>query len=122
MCLFIEKGLRGGISYLAKRYPKSNNKYIKNYNPKKPSKFITYLDMNKLYGWAMSGYLPYGRFKCLENVDNFDVNSISEESPIGYILEVDLEYPDELHVLQNDYQLAPEKLAISYNMLSDYCK
>ena len=70
----------------------------------------------------MSGYLPYGRFKCLENVDNFDVNSISEESPIGYILEVDLEYPDELHVLQNDYQLAPEKLAISYNMLSDYCK
>ena len=59
--------------------------------------------MNKLYGWAMSGYLPYGRFKCLENVDNFDVNSISEESPIGYILEVDLEYPDELRVLHNDY-------------------
>ena len=121
MCLFIEKGLRGGISYLAKRYPKSNNKYIKNYNPKKPSKFITYLDMNKLYGWAMSGYLPCGRFKCLENVDNFDVNSISEESPMGYILEVDLEYPDELHVLHNDYPWALEKLAIPYDM-SDYCK
>ena len=77
--------------------------------------------MNKLYGWAMSGYLPYGRFKCLENVDNFDVNSISEESPIGYILEVDLEYPDELHVLHNDYPWALEKLAIPYDM-SDYCK
>ena len=78
--------------------------------------------MNNLYGWAMSRYLPYGRFKWLKNADNFDVNSISEKSPIGYILEVDLEYPDELHVLHNDYSLAPEKLAIPYDMLSDYCK
>ena len=70
----------------------------------------------------MSRYLPYDRFKGLNNADNFDVNSISEKNPIGYILEVDLEYPDELHVLHNDYQLAPEKLAISQNMLSDYCK
>ena len=69
MYLFIEKGLRGGISYIAKRYSKSNMKYMKNYDPKKPSKFITYLDMNNLYGWAMSIYLPYGRFKWLENVD-----------------------------------------------------
>ena len=122
MYLFIEKGLRGGISYIAKRYAKANNKYMKDYDPKKPSKFITYLDMNNLYGWAMSGYLPYGGFKWLKNVDGFDVNSISEKSPIGYILEVDLEYPDELHVLHNDYPLAPEKLAISYDMLSDYCK
>ena len=78
--------------------------------------------MNNLYGWAMSGYLPYGRFKCSKNIDNADVNSISKKSPIGYILEVDLEYPDELHVLHNDYPLAPEKLAIPYDMLSDYCK
>ena len=48
MYLFIEKGLRGGISYIAKRYSKANNKYMKNYDPKKPSKFITYLDMNNL--------------------------------------------------------------------------
>ena len=70
----------------------------------------------------MSGYLPYGGFKCLKNVDNFDVNSDNENCPIGYILEVDLEYPDELHVLHNDYPLAPEKFAIPYDMLSDYCK
>ena len=63
--LFIEKGLRGGISYIAKRYAKANNKYMKDYDPKKPSKFITYLDMNNLYGWAMSSYLPYGGFKWL---------------------------------------------------------
>ena len=115
--LFIEKGLRGGISYIAKRYAKANNKYMKDYDPKKPSKFITYLDMNNLYGWAMSGYLPYGEFKRLKNVDGFDVNSISEKSSIGYILEVDLE-----HILHNDYPSAPEKLAVSYNMLSDHCK
>ena len=50
------------------------------------------------------------------------MGSISKKSSIGYILEVDLEYPDELHVLHNDYPLAPEKLAIPYDMLSDYCK
>ena len=122
MYLFIEKGLKGGISYIAKRYAKANNKYMKDYDPKKPSKFISYLDMSNLYGWAMSSYLSYGEFKSSKNVDGFDVNSISEKSPIGYILEVDLEYPDELHVLHNDYPLAPEKLAIPYDMLSDYCK
>ena len=95
---------------------------MKDYDPKKPSKYISYLDMNNLYGWAMSGYRPYGVFKWLKNVDRFDVNSISKKSPIGYILEVDLEYPDELHVLHNDYPLAPEKLAILCGMLSDYCK
>ena len=62
-CTFIEKGLWGGISYIAKRYSKSSNNYMKNYNPKKPSKFIIFFDMNNLYGWAMSGYLPYGGFK-----------------------------------------------------------
>ena len=122
MYLFIEKGMRGGISYIAKRYAKANNKYMKNYDPTKPSKFITYLDMNNLYGWAMSGYLPYGGFKWLKNVDKFDVNSISKKSLIGYILKVDLDNPDELHYLHNDSPLAPEKLAIPYDMLSDYCK
>ena len=82
MYLFIEKGLKGGISCIAKRYSEANNKYMKNYDPKKPSKFITYFNMNNLYGWAISGYLPYGGFKWLKNVDNFDVNSISEKSPI----------------------------------------
>ena len=100
---------------------------MNDYDPTKPSKYISYLDMNNLYGCTMSSYLPYGGFKWLKNVDNFDVNWISEcnsteDSSTGYILKVDLEYPDELHALHNDYPLAPEKLAISYDMLSDYCK
>ena len=116
--LFIEKRMTGRISYIAKRYAKANNKYINDYDPKKPSTFISYLDMNNLYGWAMSEYLPYEGFKWLKNVDKFDVMSINEKSPIGYFLEVDLEYPDELHELHNDYPLAPEKPAVSSDMLS----
>ena len=77
MYFFIEKGLRGGIYYIAKRHSEANNKYVKNYDQTKPSKYISYLDMNNLYGWAMSDYLPYGRFKWLKNIDNFDVNSTS---------------------------------------------
>ena len=78
--------------------------------------------MNNLYCWAMSEYLPYEGFKWLKNVDKFDVMSINDESPIGYLLEVDLEYPDKLHELHNDYLLTPEKLAVSSDMLPKYCK
>ena len=77
--LFTEEGLKGGISYIAKRYREANNKYIKNYDPKKPSKYISYIDMCNLHGWAMSSYLPYGKFKWLKNDYHFDVNSISEK-------------------------------------------
>ena len=70
----------------------------------------------------MSEYLPYEGFKWLNNVDEFDVMSISEKNPIGYFLDVDLKYPDELHELHNDYPIAPEKIAVSSDMLSNYCK
>ena len=95
---------------------------MKDYNPKKPSKLIIYLDMNKLSGWEMTEYLPYGGFKWLKKVDEFDLNSINKKNLIGYILESDLEYPDELHALHNNYRLAPEKRAVFYEMLSNYCK
>ena len=78
--------------------------------------------MNNLYGWGLTEYLPCGGFKWLKNVDGFNVMSISEKSSKVYILEVDLQYPDKLHDSHNDYSLAPEKLAVSYEMLSDYCK
>ena len=118
--LFIEKGLRGGISYIAKRYTKANNKYMNDYDPRKQSTFISYLEMNNLYGWAMSEYLPCEGFKWLKNVDEFDVMSINEKSPIGYLLEVDFKYPDKLHELHNDYLLGPKKLAVSSDMLLKY--
>ena len=91
--------MRGGISHIAKRYSKTNNKYMKCYDEYEESNFIIYLDANNLYGWAMSQYLPYSGFKWLnqKDIDRFDANSIAENSPIGYILEVGLEYTDELH-------------------------
>ena len=63
MYLFTEKRMRGGISYIAKRFSKANNKYMQSHDNSKPSKYITHLDSNNLYGWAMSQYLPYGGFK-----------------------------------------------------------
>ena len=118
--LFIKKGLRGGISsYNAKRYVRVNNKYTRDYDSKKPSAFITYLDKNNLYHRAMDEDLPSGEFKWLKIADEFDVMSISEKNEIGYFLEVDLEYPDILHKLHNDYPLAPGTLAVSIDMLSN---
>ena len=93
--LYIEKGLREGISCVAKRFAKAKNKYLNDYDPKKPSTFITYLDMNNLYGWAMSEYLPYGGFKWLKYIGKFDIMLINDKRPIGYFLKADLEYPDE---------------------------
>ena len=69
---FVEKGLSGGISYISKRFSEANNKCMKNYDPAKESKYIIELDANNLYGWGMSRYLPYGEFKRVENVDNFN--------------------------------------------------
>ena len=62
MFQFIEKGMCGGVSYIENRYGKANNKYMKEYDEKVPSKYIMYLDANNLYGWAMSQYLPTGNF------------------------------------------------------------
>ena len=70
----------------------------------------------------MNGCLSYGGFKWLKNVDGFDVMSVSKKSRTGLIPEVDLEYLEEFHVLHNDYPLLPEKLAIPYDMMSNYCK
>ena len=121
--LFIAKGIRGSISYIAKRHSKANNKYMEDYDNDKESVFIMYLDANNLYGWTMTQYLPYGRFKWLskKEINKFNLSLIKENSSDGYILEVDLEYPSELHDLHNDYTLAPEKLKISQNILSKYC-
>ena len=67
--LFIKKRTRGGISYIAKRYAKANNKYLNDYNSEEPSTFISYLDKNNLHGWTMSEDLPYGEFNWVKNVD-----------------------------------------------------
>ena len=124
MYQFVEKGTRGGISYIANRYSKANNKYMKIYNDKAPSKYIMYFDANNLYGFAMSQCLPYGNFKWLteKQIDKLDLAKYKEDSKKGFILEVKLEYPKELHDLHNDYPLPPEKIKVTKKMLSENAK
>ena len=78
--------------------------------------------MNNLYGCAMSQYLPYSNFKWVKNIDKSKqkLMNIKSNSSTGYILELDLEYPQELHDIHNDYPLTPEKINISKKWLSDY--
>ena len=114
MILFVESGIRGGVSMISNRYGKANNKYMENYNSAEESKFITYLDANNLYGWGMSQKLPYKNFRWLDEAKlaKFDPTLINTEDDTGYILQVDLEYPKELHDVHNDYPLAPESFKI----------
>ena len=122
MLNFIEKGMRGGISTITHRYALANNKYMKNYDPQKESSYIPYLDANNLYGWAMSQKLPTGDFRWVPSPEYINLDSYDENSDKGLILEVDLEYPKELHSHHNDYPLAPEKITVGEEMLSDYCQ
>ena len=90
--MFFEQGMRGGVSYINKRYSKANNKYCPDYDKTKPEKYIIDLDMNNLYGHAMSQYLPYANFKWVKNIDKIKqkLMNIKSNSSTGYILEVDL--------------------------------
>ena len=108
MLLIIEKGIRGGVSMISNRYGKANNKYMgKSFNEKEPFKYIQYLDANNLYGWAMSKPLPTHGFEWMkmEELETWELHSC--------ILEVDLEYPKNLHDLHNDYPLAPEQIMVN---------
>ena len=100
----IEKGIRGGVSTIMKRYAESNHKYFSDYDKNQISKFIEYLDANNLYGWTMSQPLPYKNFKWMSE------NELCEWRSIPCILMVDLEYPRELHNLHNEYPLTPERI------------
>ena len=108
MLRMFKKGTRGGVAIISNRYAAANNKYMGDkYDPGLPFKYITYLDANNLYGWAMSKPLPANSFKWmtaakLENWKN-----------VSCILKVDMEYPTSLHDLHNHYPLAPESLNVN---------
>ena len=107
MAQMIEKGIRGGVSMISTRHSQANNKYMgSDYDPSKPSKYIQYLDANNLYGWAMSQKLPIGDFRWMTR------KQLDKWFEYPCILEVDLEYPQELHDLHDDYPLAPELLIV----------
>ena len=114
MYTFFESGIRGGVSMISGRYAKANNPYLPDtYDPGKEHKYITYLDMNNLYGKSMVDWLPVGEFEWVDEIP---------EEGIGYVAEVDLEYPAELHDDHNDYPLAPERLRITTDIVSPYSR
>lgn len=112
MLLFIERGIRGGVSQCSSRYSKANNIFMggDSYNPKKDDTYILYVDANNLYGWAMSQFLPTGDFHWVDNADKFNVMNIDDNDSSGYILEVDLTYPDNIHDLHMDLPFAPTQM------------
>ena len=120
MYLMIEKGIRGGMTQVSLKPAVANNKYMTSYDKQTASTYLMYLDANNLYGLAMSKYLPYKDFTwCHSLLTTDDILNYDETSDTGYILDVDLEYPPELHDLHSDYPLAPELNSVSSNMLSN---
>ena len=107
MLLMIDSGIRGGIATISHRHAKANNEYMgTEFDPTKDALIISYLDANNLYGCAMSKQLPTSGFKWMTDDELDDWNHLS------CFLKVDLEYPEDLHDLHNDYPLAPERVKI----------
>ena len=116
MLLKFERGIRGGITQAVHRYAKANNKYMGDkFNPKEVSSFLQYLDANNLYAWVMIQLLSTGGFNWLDpsqfTPDNIDSYTNCDNE--GYLLEVDIKYPEELHYPHNDLPFMSEKMKIS---------
>ncbi|GBO40233.1 hypothetical protein AVEN_160617-1 [Araneus ventricosus] len=125
MYLMLESGIRGGMCLVSKRFSKANNKYLEDFDEMSPSKYIISLDVNNLYGTAMAFYnLPESEFRFLDQneIQEFDLMSVQSDSNVGYILEVDLYYPPELHSEHNSFPMAPNHETITFDMLSAYQK
>ena len=116
MFLMIEEGIRGGICHDIQRYAKANNKYMKDYDKKKKSSYIQYLDANNLYGRAMTEKLPVRGIRWMDDISRMDedfVRGYDKNDIKGYILEVDVDYPNELQNLHSDLPFLPERMVIN---------
>ena len=118
MLMMFEDGIRGRMCPTVHRYSKANNKYMNNYDKNKILSFLLYLDANNLYGWAMSQKLPVDNFKWIEKDDILKFNedfirNYNKNSDKGYLLEVDIEYPKNLHTLHSDLPFLPERVTIN---------
>ena len=117
MKLMFEKGIRGGITQAVHRYVKANNKYMdEKFHPKEKSSFLQYLDANSLFCWVMSQPLPTGGFKWVNDVSRFtpdEIGRLAKHDSKGYLLEVDVKYPKELHDLHNELPFMCEKMKIN---------
>ena len=105
MVLLFEKRIRGGISQAMQRYASANNKYMPNYNSKVLSTYLMYVDGNDLYGWTMAKKLPINNFKWCDALEMFTsdfIKNYDEDRDARYLLEIDTDYPQELHESHRD--------------------
>ena len=110
-----KKGIRGGMCQAKNRYVKANNKYMNNYDKTKESSYLECLDANNLHGYGMCKKLPVGSFKWLDkdNISKFNdelIKKYDENSDIGYIFKVDVEYPKHIRMLHSDLPFLPERM------------
>ena len=115
LLLMAEKGIRGGICHAMHRYAKASNKYMKDYNKCEEESFLEYLDAKHLYGWAMSELLPvddFNRIKDLSKIDEDFIKNHDKDRDKGYIIEVDVKYPENLLDLHSDLPFLLEKMKI----------
>jgi hypothetical protein len=119
----IERMKRGGLCFVgSKRHVKANNKYIDDFDPKKPSDYLMYWDANNLYGWAMSQSLPYKDLEFEEHKKLEKVLETADDAEIGYIVECDISFPVELHDKFKEFPPCPEDLLPELDWFSDYQK
>ena len=145
--MFIDRGLRGGISMVANHFAKANNSMLppEFYDKDSKQSFIKFVDANNLYGWAMSQFLPTGGFKwvkwihglptdvpalTLDGANSYismrqweeEIKRLDDKSALGYMFECDLEYPQHLHLDEkhDNFPLAPESFKIEKELLSPY--
>lgn len=115
MHLFVERGIRGGVSVCNKRHSKGNHKYMENYDPKQETQFLIYLDANNLFGWSMLQYLPIDSFQwCHKTFDTQSILNIPKDAHIGFIFEVDLDYPQKLNDDHKDYPFCPQNQVVPH--------
>ena len=113
MLLMFERSIRGGITQAVHKYAAANNPYMGDkFNPNEDTIYLQYLDVNNLYGWAMSQPLPAGGFK-LTDVNPNEISKLETRTDKGYVLEVDVSYPKELHSPHNDLPFMCERMEIN---------
>ena len=113
MLLMFERGIRGGITQAVHKYALVNNKYMGDrFDPRSKSSYLQYLDANNLYGWAMSQPLPTGGFKWVD-VNPNEISKLATRTDKGYLLEVEVSYPKELHNPHNDLPFMCERMEIN---------
>ena len=116
MILLVKKRIRGAICHALYQYAEANSKYIKSYNKNNESSCLKYWGLNNLCGWTRSQKLPLGAFKWVEETSQFNEHfktSCNGDSDEGYFIEADVQYPENVHDLHNDFSFLPERMKIA---------